>query len=161
MDITNSVGSEDHSFDYSKITDNIYIGSDLCKGHVCPIHSQQFKELGVTAEINLTAEHKETPPDHMDIYAWIPVEDRKAPSPDQLEVGTSIIDQMVARGKKIYIHCKVGHGRSPTMVAAYFIRFKGMDVNQALLAVREKRPEIHPEDEQLKALEEFRLKWSK
>ena len=155
------MGSEDHSFDYSKITDNIYIGSDLCKGTFCPIHSEQFKALGVTAEINLTAEHKEIPPDHMDIYAWIPVEDRKAPTLDQLEVGTSIIGQMVSKGKTIYIHCKIGHGRSPTMVAAYLIRFKGMEVDEAVSLVGQKRPAIHLEDEQLGVLEAFRQKWLK
>ena len=161
MDITNSLASEDHSFDYSKITDTIYIGSDLCKGHVCPIHSEQFKTLGVTAEINLTAEHKEIPPDHKDIYAWIPVEDQKAPSLDQLELSTSIIDQMVSKGKTIYIHCKEGYGRSPTMVAAYFIRFKGMAVEAAISTIKQKRPGIHPEDVQLKALEQFHQKWLK
>jgi protein-tyrosine phosphatase len=161
MDTSEPRAGEDHSFDYSKITDNIYIGSDLCKGNVCPIHSEQFMALGVTAEINLTAEHKEIPPDQMDIYAWIPVEDKKAPSQDQLEVGTSIIDQVVSKGKTIYIHCKIGHGRSPTMVAAYFIRYKGMDVNQAISAIKQGRPEVHPEEEQIKALEEFAQKWSK
>jgi len=152
-------GGDDHSFDYSKITDNIYIGSDLCKGHVCPIHSKQFKALGVTSEINLTAEHKEIPPDHMDIYAWIPVVDQKAPSQDQLELGTSLIDQTVSKGKNIFVHCKVGHGRSPTMVAAYFIRYKGMGVEEAIATVAEKRSEIHLEDEQKVALEVFRQKW--
>ena len=161
MDTTYPSGSEDHSFDYSKITDNIYIGSDLCKGHFCPIHSEQFKALGVTAEINLTAEHKEIPPDHMDIYAWIPVVDQKAPSLDQLEMGSLIIDQTVSKGKTIYVHCKEGHGRGPTMVAAYFIRFKGMDVEAAISTIKQKRLAIHPEEEQLKALEQFRQKWLK
>jgi protein-tyrosine phosphatase len=161
MDTSDPRAGEDHSFDYSKITDNIYIGSDLCKGNVCPIHSEQFRALGVTAEINLTAEHKESPPDHMDIYAWIPVVDQTAPTQDQLTVGSSIIDQMVSGGKTIYVHCKDGHGRGPTMVAAYFVRFKGMEVGEAISTIKKERPVIHLEDEQLKALEEFAQKWSK
>jgi len=159
MDNTTSRAGEDHSFDYSKITDNIFIGSDLCKGHVCPIHSEQFRALGVASEINLTAEHKEIPPDRMDIYAWIPVIDQKAPSQDQLEVGSLLIDTTVSKGKNIYVHCKEGHGRSPTMVAAYFIRYKGMEVEEAIAAVKVKRPDIHLEDEQKEALEKFSQKW--
>jgi atypical dual specificity phosphatase len=154
-------GSDDHSFDYSKITDNIYIGSDLCKGNVCPIHAGQFKALGVRAEINLTAEHKETPPDEMDIYAWIPVKDHMAPSPGQFDLGASIIDQIVSKGKTIYVHCKVGHGRSPTMVAAYLIRYKGMGVDEAISFIAASRPGIHPEDLQKEALVAFQQKWSK
>lgn len=153
--------NDDHSFDYSKITENIYIGSDLCKGSDCPIHSEQFKTLGVSAEINLTAEHKEIPPDAIDLYTWMPVIDHTSPSPDQLEIGTSIIDQVVSKGKTIYVHCKAGHGRSPTMVAAYLIRFKEMGLDQAISYVSSQRPGVHLEEAQKEALFEFSKKWSR
>lgn len=153
--------NDDHFFDYSKITDNIYIGSDLCKGNVCPIHSGQFRTLGVNAEINLTAEHKEIPPDDIDFYIWMPVEDHQSPSTDQFLVGTSIIDQVINQGKTIYVHCKAGHGRSPTLVAAYFIRFKGMSPTEAISYVSSQRLGVHFEDAQKEALIEFSHKWSK
>ena len=153
--------NEDHLFDYSKITENIYIGSDLCKGDVCPIHSQQFKSLGVNAEINLTAEHKEIPPDNIDFYSWMPVPDQNPPSPIQMAIGTSLIDEIVRAGKMIYVHCKAGHGRSPTLVAAYFIRYKGMTVDEAISYIRSQRPAVHLEDIQKEALSEFAKKWLK
>jgi len=46
--------NDDHVFDYSKITDNIFIGSDFCKGGVCLLHADEFKRLGVSVEINLS-----------------------------------------------------------------------------------------------------------
>ena len=153
--------NDDHLFDYSKITDDIYIGSDLCKGNVCPIHSEQFRKLGVKAELNLTAEHKETPPDEIDLYTWMPVVDHTPPTPDQFDIGTSMIDQVVTKGKTIYIHCKAGHGRSPTMVAAYLVRFKGMGVEEAISFISSQRPGVHLDDAQREALEEYSKKWLK
>lgn len=153
--------NDGHHFDYSKITDQLYIGSDLCKGAYCPVHSQEFKILGVCGELNLSAEKKEVPPDDLDFYAWLPVVDGYPPSKDQLDIGTAIINQAIEEGNTIYVHCKNGHSRSPTMVAAYFIRFKGYSVIEAESIIKEKRPEIHIEENQIKALEEFSKKWSK
>lgn len=144
-----------HKFDYSKITENIYIGSDLCKGDYCPMHSKDFKKLGVCAEINLKAESKELPPDDMNIYAWIPVKDKESPSYDQLSIGSSIINEAVINKNTIYVHCKYGHGRSPTMVAAYFIRYLNMNVFEAIQFVSQQRPEIHLEEAQVKGLQDF------
>ena len=153
--------NDSHRFDYSKITKNIYIGSDLCKGGVCPIHGEDFKRLGVCVEINLSAERKETPPDDIDSYTWMPVVDGYAPSPDQLDTGTTIMDQAIKNGKTVYVHCRNGHGRSPTMVAAYFIRYQNKSVEEAIGLVKQKRPEIHIENTQKKTLKTFKTKWSK
>ena len=150
-----------HIFDYSKITDNLYIGSDLCKGAVCPIHGPEFMALGILVELNLSAERKEIPPDGIDIYSWLPVPDGYPPTPEQLDIGSAIINQAVSEGKNIYVHCKNGHARSPTMVASYLIRFKGMGVDDAIDMIKAKRPEIHVEDNQRQALEEFKKKWLK
>lgn len=152
--------NDGHEFDYSKITENIYIGSDLCVGNVCPIHSEQFERLGVCVELNLSAEKKEIPPENIDSYSWIPVVDGYAPSPDQLDMGTTIINQAVSSGKTVYVHCKNGHGRSPTMVAAYFVKYKNMEVDEAIGLVKKKRPEVHIEKRQRKALDEFSRKFS-
>lgn len=152
---------DDHVFDYSKITNRIYIGSDLCKGSVCLVHSDEFKRIGVCAEINLSIERKEIPPEEIDVYSWIPVVDGYAPTPDQLDIGTTIIHQVVKGGKTVYVHCKNGHGRSPTLVAAYLIRYKKMGVEEATKFIAEKRPEIHIEKIQKKSLRDFEKKWLK
>jgi len=153
--------TNDHTFDYSHITDQIIVGSDLCRGAVCPIHSEDFKRLGVCAELNLMAEKKETPPDDLDAYLWIPVVDKTAPTPDQLNLGTSFINEAVENGKTVYVHCHLGHGRSPTMVAAYFIRYKKMSPDEAIEAVRSRRSEVHLEDSQVEALKKYSKKFIK
>ncbi|HBC73133.1 MAG: Dual specificity protein phosphatase [Candidatus Amesbacteria bacterium GW2011_GWB1_47_19] len=144
-----------HRTDYSQITENIIIGSDLCPGPGCPVHSEEFKNLGVCAEVNLEIERNEKPTPGIDVYLWLPTEDKQAPNPDQLAIGTAAINEMVKTNKTIYVHCRNGHGRSPTMVAAYLIRYRNMGVSEAIALIKQKRPEIHPEEVQIKALEEF------
>ena len=148
--------NDSHKFDYSQITDQIYIGSDFCKGGVCLLHGEEFKKLGIQIEINLSQENNELPPKDMGVgYVWLPVADGYAPSLAQLSIGTSVMHEAINAGKKVYIHCRNGHGRSPTLIAAYLIRHKKMSLEEALKLIYEKRPESHVEDSQLKGLENF------
>lgn len=147
--------NDGHVFDYTKISENVYVGSDLCSGRNCPAHDREFKSLGVTTEINLSAEKKETPPEEIEVYSWIPVVDGYSPNQSQLDMGTSIINDSVSSKDTVYVHCKNGHGRSPSLVIAYLMRFRGMTYEDAHSLVKEKRPEIHIEETQRKALEEF------
>ena len=147
--------NDGHIFDYSKITDQIYIGSDLCKGGICLIHGEEFRALGVSVELNLSQESNELPPKDIETYLWLPVVDGYAPSQMQLDIGTSAMHEAIKNGKVIYVHCKNGHARSPSMVAAYLMRFEGKSLEHALYLVKEKREEVHIEESQRKALVEF------
>ncbi len=151
--------NDGHIVDYSLIIDKIYIGSNLCKGSVCPIHGNEFRELGVCVEINLDNERKEIPPDDMESYNWIPVVDGHPPNEIQLDLGTEAINTAVVHGRTVYVHCKNGHGRSPTLVAAYLIRYKDMTPHEANEFIKLKRPEIHIESSQMKALEDYYNKY--
>ncbi|MBI4153464.1 dual specificity protein phosphatase family protein [Candidatus Woesebacteria bacterium] len=153
--------NDGHVFDYSQITDNIFIGSDLCKGNSCPVHGPEFEALGILVELNLSAERKEIPPDGIDIYSWLPVADGYAPTQEQMDIGTAIMDEAIKQGKRVYVHCKNGHGRSPTMVAAYLIRYQGKGVDEAIDFVAGARPEIHVEETQKEALNKFLERWLK
>ncbi len=157
--LTSKGRNDTHSFDYSKITENIYLGSDFCTGRACKLHADEFKKMGVCVELNLAAEKKETPPDNIDIYAWLPVVDGYAPTKDQLRMGTSLINEAVKNKNTVYVHCKNGHGRSPTMVAAYLVRFTGTTIEHAIATIKAKRPEVHIEDSQMTALREFARSW--
>ncbi len=69
--------------------------------------------------------------------------------------------EMIKDGKKVYVHCRNGHGRSPTLVAAYLIRFEKKSLQEAEKLILKTRPEVHIEDSQHKALTEFTERWSK
>jgi len=153
--------NDGHIVDYSKITDNIYIGSDLCRGTYCPTHSEEFKKLDIRAEINLSKEKKEVPPDEILSYTWIPVADGDTPNEEQVDMGTSAINEAISKNNNVYVHCKNGHGRSPTMVAAYLIRYRGTTLEKAEKIIKEKRLEIHIENIQKQGLRKYFEKYNK
>lgn len=144
-----------HRADYSQITRHIYIGSDLCPGVRCPDHAKQFGKLGIGAEVNLEIEHNEPVTPGLEIYLQIPVPDKTAPSPLQLRLAADFLKSLENAGIITYVHCKNGHGRAPTAVAAYFIAYKNMTVASALSLIKSRRPEIHLEKIQLAKLKDF------
>lgn len=153
--------NDGHDFSHSKVTDNLYLGSDFCKGGVCLIHAEEFKKLGVSVEINFSKESNELPPTNIESYVWLPVDDGGVPSTDQFNIGTSVINEAVLNGKTVYVHCKNEHGRSPALIAAYFIRFQGKSVSEAIAFTQGKRNEIHVEFNQREALQKYLEKWTK
>ncbi|MBI3046652.1 MAG: dual specificity protein phosphatase family protein [Candidatus Harrisonbacteria bacterium] len=144
----------DHSkikeIDFNYITDGIYIGTNQC----CQTHfEEKLVKEGITADISLEEERVDAP-FGVKFYLWLPVKDQTSPTPDQLEFGVSALEKLVAMKKKIYVHCKNGHGRAPTLVAAYLIR-KGKSPEEAEAFIKSKRLSIHLQDVQLAALRDF------
>lgn len=139
-------------FDY--IDDGIYLGTNMC----CQVHfDERLKNEGITEDISLEEEQVDTP-FGVESYLWLPVIDHTPPNPDQMEYGVSSIEKLVKLGKKVYVHCKNGHGRSPTLVAAYLIRARGMTPDEAEDFIKKRRPSIHIEVEQKSALDIFAAK---
>lgn len=136
--------------EYDHITDGIYIGTNRC----CEEHFDDvLKKEGMTADISLE-DTKLDQPFGVDFYLWMPVVNHTPPSPDQLDFGVSALEKLVSMGRKVYVHCQNGHGRAPTMVAAYFIS-KGMSPDEAESFVQSKRPTMHLEGGQREALRDF------
>ena len=140
-------------FEYSKITKHIYVGTNKC----CRRHFvKPLMKEGIKADISLE-EVRIDKPFGVKYYLWLPTKDHKAPSLKQLLLGTNFIKCLVDNGIKVYVHCERGHGRAPTLVAAYFI-LKGKSINNALELIKKKRSSIHPNKYQIKALENFERK---
>lgn len=147
--------THDNSIDYSHITDGIFVGTNQC----CKTHfDEALTRDGINADISLEKNRLDAP-FGVDFYAWIPVEDHNAPTPDQLELGVDVLNKLVKMKKKVYVHCKNGHGRAPTLVAAYLVK-KGKAPDEAIGLIKSKRPSIHLTDEQIKSLKiwEHKLK---
>lgn len=90
----------------------------------------------------------------MDYFLWLPTLDHRSPTGKQLRLGVQTLEFFVKEGIKIYAHCEHGHGRAPTLVAAYLIK-QGMGVDEAIEFVKSKRPSIHLNKIQIEALREY------
>lgn len=142
---------ETPKFEYNYITDGIYIGTNLC----CQTHfNGELKRKGIMADVSLEEERIDSPFGAY-FYAWIPVKNHTAPKPEQLEFGVSTLKNLVSMGQKVYLHCKNGHGRAPTMMAAYLIKTRGMTPEGAINFIKKRRPTMHLERAQRQALDKF------
>ena len=133
--------------DYDFIADGIYVGTNQC----CATHlDEMLRNEGITVDISLESERLDQP-FGVEAYLWLPTEDRTPPSPDQLAMGIALVEQAATLHKKIYVHCKNGHGRAPTLVAAYFIA-RGKKLDEAIALLKARRPPVHLQDSQIESL---------
>jgi protein-tyrosine phosphatase len=136
----------------NKIDSHIWIGSNQC----CEMHfDKKLLKKGINSDISLE-ENRVDAPFGVESYLWLPTMDHTPPSVEQLELGTWHIKNLVNTRRKVYVHCKNGHGRAPTLVAAYYIR-EGMTVDAAMKKIKTKRKEVHFEKSQIAALKKFKV----
>lgn len=117
-----------------RITPLVYVG---------PQHSRLGKwrlELaGIKHVVNMRMEFNDA--DHnlaLKSYCHLPTEDNHFPALEQLESGVAFIQQAVDRQEKVYIHCKRGRGRAPTLAAAFLIS-RGLTVLEAVNLLHQAR----------------------
>lgn len=154
--MSNKIQDHEPFIEISKITENIYLGSSMCCKKHESYHSKVLAKFGIYADIDLRTEIMETDPGAK-IHMRIPVKDTYPPTLDQVKVGVGVIQKIVDLGKKVFVHCQVGHGRSPTLVIAYFMLKQGMNYDEALEFVAKQRPEIHPTDRQIEFLKLLKM----
>lgn len=134
----------EHSFDFSQITPLIYIGQNTC----CKTHfDASLLSLGVRADISLEQERLDHP-FGVDVFLWLPTKDKTAIANTQAQIGIDTLHRLEKEGVPCYVHCKNGHGRAPTLVAAFFMDRDGISADDAIARIKQKRPAIHLEDAQ-------------
>lgn len=140
-------------FDYDQISDEVFIGTNMC----CQFgFNRELLTKNVRADISLE-ELKVDAPMGVDYFLWLPTENGKAPTQDKLILGVQTLEFLIKRKIKVYIHCKNGHGRAPTLFIAYLIK-TGMEVSEAIKYLQSKRPVIHLNETQIAALNSFKNK---
>ncbi|MEK6950859.1 MAG: dual specificity protein phosphatase family protein [Nanoarchaeota archaeon] len=76
----------------------------------------------------------------------------------QLRVGVRFLQELQQQKIKCYLHCERGHGRAPTLVAAYLIT-QGKTVEEAIRFIKRKRPAVHPNHRQRAQLQRWQKEW--
>jgi len=64
-------------------------------------------------------------------YQRFPIGDYGLPSPEQMQIILDHLDQAYRQGRKTYLHCQGGIGRTGTVVGCYLVR-QGLSGQQAL-----------------------------
>lgn len=137
----------------SLITSHLYLG-----GQYSLEAFTRLQRLGVTGIVNMRMHsvHKDIK-DTKDIRILnLPTPDRHAPSQVDLKKGVEFIKDEVSKGGKVYIHCKFGEGRGPTMALAYLMS-TGLTYTDAFNLVKKVRTFINPTKAQIDALKKFEL----
>jgi protein-tyrosine phosphatase len=134
--------------DFDQILPSLYVGS--CPGSQA--HIDWLKDgLGVTAVLNLQTE-EDFAYSRIDwlkmetAYRVSGIELRRVPvedfNPDslcsKLPDCVRALDELLAAGHKVYVHCTAGMNRSPSTVVAYLHWVKGMALDEAVAFVLEK-----------------------
>ncbi len=73
----------------------------------------------------------------------LPTTDYVAPSLSDIQRGMEFIQQHAARGDSVYVHCKAGRGRGPTLVACWLIVSQDLTPDEAQAVLAARRPQVN------------------
>jgi hypothetical protein len=132
----------------------------LVGGFVPAPEFQRLQDAGVTHIVDLRqdeelGEENSPPPaprlKELGIIRWqVPVANGHAPTIEQLAEASNWLDAQPA-GATLYVHCGGGFSRACTMAVGLLVD-RGASLDSALQEVREARPEMRINDEQMEWL---------
>jgi len=127
------------SFDAHEVLPNVFVG-DVYAAH----NQEELKRRNVTHIIN--AALAITPP-FPDQFNYLHVQLLDFPGENvinHLQDTTKFIDDALAGGGKVFIHCLKGVSRSATIAAAYAIHSQKLTTKQAIDLLRQRRTVVCP-----------------
>ncbi len=138
---------------FSRVTPQLYVGPQFNAAG-----KRALEREGITAVVNLRTEFDDAV--HglaFPHYCYLPTIDDDSPSPAHFQKGVDFIHAQIAAGGKVYIHCKAGVGRAPTLAAAYLIA-QGRSLDDAVALIKQTRPFITITPPQMAALQLYAAK---
>lgn len=134
----------------SQITAHLFLGSQYNL-----LGLKKLKALGVTAIVNMRTHNDYSDAEHEGIkYLHLPTVDNTPPPLEILLQGADFIDNEIKNGGSVYVHCRQGLGRGPTMAIAYLIK-TGLTYEDAYAIIKRVRIFINPRPGQIEMLKEL------
>lgn len=118
----------------------------LLGGFLTPRDVGALRRDGVGAVLNVTREliePRRTLAAAGIAYHQVPCWDARVPSLEEARVGVRFIADHVAAGRRVYVHCASGVGRSVAMLLCYLGLHEGQRVDDALARIRALRPRVN------------------
>jgi atypical dual specificity phosphatase len=88
---------------------------------------------------------------HLKVPSFMP------PTQEQIDRFIDFVENMEKQGKPVLVCCRMGLGRTGSLLAAYLVR-KGFDADSAIKEVRGSRPRSVESPEQEEAIREYALR---
>jgi len=133
-----------------QITADLFLGSQYNL-----LGLRKLKALGITAIINMRMHSVYSEAQYEGFhYLHLPTPDNTPPPMKTLIKGADFADAEVEAGGKVYIHCRQGLGRGPTMTIAYLLK-TGLTFDDAFALVKRVRTFINPRPVQIERLKEL------
>tara|TARA_Y100001970_G_C14257765_1_gene876869 strand:- start:5961 stop:7640 length:1680 start_codon:yes stop_codon:yes gene_type:complete len=138
---------------YSEISENIAIGMQLKyfgfylllnKGYTCILNLRSEFELVNKLSNSFT-------------LLRIPIDEYAAPSFKQLDKASDLIHNSILSNKKIYVHCREGISRAPSCLAAYFIKYQKLSLQESIERIKSTRYFINILPNQMESLIQFEI----
>lgn len=134
----------------SQITANLFLGSQYTLAGL-----KKLKALGITAIVNMRQHPVYAESKYKGFsYLHLSTIDNTAPPLKVLIKGAEFVTHEIENGGKVYIHCRQGLGRGPTMTIAYLIS-TGLTFEDAFKLVKSVRTFINPRPGQIARLKEL------
>ena len=108
-------------------------------------HVPKLKSEGIGAVINTCQEYRGPLDDYRAAgidELYLPTIDFTPPRLEDIQRGVEFIQRHAAAGRKVYVHCKAGRGRSATIAMCYLIS-RGHTPESAQAFLSEKRPQVN------------------
>ena len=104
-----------------------------------------FQAWGITRIMNCAEEHsKHQYPVDLPLVC-IPLEDDAyCAAESQIVAAAGQLQDWVSKGEKVFVHCKAGISRSPTVVMAWLIAYQKYSFDDAWCKVVKARPIVRP-----------------
>ena len=134
--------SQDQERPYDLIEARLYLGEAVSE-----------PPTGTGAVVNLCGIED---PYKVEARLWSPIlEGGGTPTLEWLNKVVDFIDEQRQAGRTVYVHCMAGVNRSAAATAAYLMRENGWSREQALAFLRSKRPQVQPDPELVRLLDEW------
>lgn len=134
----------------SQITANLYLGGQYNLRGL-----RILKDMGITGIINMRISSVYTEAQFLGIhYLHLPTPDNTPPAMEAFEKGAAFAQAEIKGGGKVYIHCRQGQGRGPSMAIAYLLS-TGLTYDDAFALVQKVRTFIRPTASQIARLKEL------